>query len=199
MSGFSTDGIILKRIEYGDNDLIVTYFTTAMGRISVIAKNARKSVKRFAGALEPFSVMNLECTWPRRKNALPMLNLVDLCHPFAKIRTSVVKTGYACYWLELINFSTEEGKQQEDLYNLLFYVLKSLDQGTMDKEILSLLFQIRFMNLSGLAPDLSSCGNCSTALDDIVQQRVFFDFSQGSLVCDRCRRASRLGAESTLR
>ncbi|MDY0374987.1 MAG: DNA repair protein RecO [Desulfobacterium sp.] len=195
MSGFSTDGIILKRIEYGDNDLIVTYFTTAMGRISVIAKNARKSVKRFAGALEPFSVMNLECTWPRRKDALPLLNLVDLCHPFAKIRTSVVKTGYACYWLELINFSTEEGKQQEELYNLLFYVLKALDQSTMDKEILSLLFQIRFMNLSGLAPDLSSCGNCSTALDDIVQQRVFFDFSQGSLVCDRCRRAGRLGAE----
>ncbi|MDY0220153.1 MAG: DNA repair protein RecO [Desulfobacterium sp.] len=195
MSGFSTDGIILKRIEYGDNDLIVTYFTTAMGRISVIAKNARKSVKRFAGALEPFSVMNLECTWPRRKNALPMLNLVDLCHPFAKIRTSVVKTGYACYWLELINFSTEEGKQQEDLYNLLFYVLKALDQGSMEKEILSLLFQIRFMNLSGLAPDLTSCGNCSTALDGIAQQRVFFDFSKGSLVCDRCRRADRQSAQ----
>ena len=189
MSGFSTDGIVLKRIEYGDNDLIVTYFTTAMGRISVIAKNARKSVKRFAGALEPFSVMNLECTWPKRKNALPMLNLVDLCHPFAKIRTSVVKTGYACYWLELINFSTEEGRQQQELYDLLFYVLRALDQGTMDKEILSLLFQIRFMNLSGLAPDLTSCGTCSTALDEIDQQRIFFDFFQGNLVCDRCRRA----------
>lgn len=190
MVGFSTDGILLKRIEYGDNDLIVTFFTTSMGRISVIAKNAKKSVKRFAGALEPFSVMNLECTWPRQKNALPMLNAVDLCYPFAKIRTNTIKTGYACYWLELINSSMEEGKKQEGLYDLLFYVLQALDSGSMEKEILSLLFQMRFMNLSGLSPDLTCCGTCSTPLDDIVQNRVTFDFAQGNLVCDRCAKGT---------
>lgn len=190
MSGFSTDGIVLKRIEYGDNDLIVTFFTTTMGRISVIAKNAKKSVKRFAGALEPFSVMNLECTWPRRKNALPLLNAVDLSHPFAKIRTQTAKTGYACYWLELINSSIEEGKHQGELYDLLFFVLQALDAGTMDKEVLSLLFQIRFMNLSGLCPDLTSCGTCSTPLDGMAQHRILFDFKQGCLVCDQCAKGS---------
>ncbi|MCP4118603.1 MAG: DNA repair protein RecO [Desulfobacteraceae bacterium] len=186
MAGFSTDGILLKRIEYGDYDLIVTFFTVSMGRISVIAKNAKKSVKRFAGALEPFSAMNLECTWPKRKNTLPILNSVELSNPFAKIRTDTAKTGYACYWLELVNSWMEEGKAQAGLYELLYYVLAALDSGTMDKEILSLLFQIRFMNLSGFTPDLTCCGTCATPLDEIRQQRITFDFAEGRLVCARC-------------
>ena len=186
MAGFSTDGIVLKRIDYGDHDLIVTFFTVSMGRISVMAKNAKKSVKRFAGALEPFSAMNLECTWPKRKNTLPILNNVELSNPFSKIRTNTAKTGYACYWLELVNAWMEEGKTQAGLYELLYYVLAALDSGTMEKEILSLLFQIRFMNLSGFTPDLTCCGTCATPLDEIRQQRITFDFAEGQLVCGRC-------------
>jgi len=190
MVDFSTDGILLKRIDYGEHDLIVTFFTTSMGRISVIAKNAKKSVKRFAGALEPFSAMNLECTLPKRKNLMPVLNNVDLSNPFSKIRTNTASTGYACYWLELVNSWMEEGKGQAGLYDLLFYVLSALDSGFMEKQVLSLLFQIRFMNLSGFSPDFTSCGCCSTSLDEIDQQRITFDFNEGRLVCDKCGKNS---------
>ncbi len=186
ISRFSSDAILLKRVEYGDYDLIITFFTRSMGRISVIAKNAKKSVKRFAGALDPFSVMNICCTIPKRQNALPVLCSVDLDDSFAKIRTDTAMTGYAFYWVEIVNSWMEEGRAQQPLYELLLYVLDALNSGSMEKEVLSLLFQIRFMTMSGFDPNFSMCGKCSTPLDEINQHRIVFDFAEGKFICDKC-------------
>ncbi len=186
MSSFSTEGILLKRIEFGDHDLIVTYFTCSMGRISVLAKNAKKSMKRFAGVLDPFSAMGIECSQGKRKNTLPILCSVDLNNPFANIRTDVLKTGYASYWMELIHSWVEEGKAHKALYDLLFYVLDALNTDSVPKEVLSLFFQIRFITLSGFTPDFLTCGSCSTPLDDILQDQIFFDLINGRLACKCC-------------
>ena len=186
MSPFSTDAILLRRTEYGDHDLIITYFTRSMGRLSVMAKNAKKSVKRFAGALDPFTVMTIHCTWPKRKNRMPILNSVDLETAFARIRTNAVHTCYASYWMELVNRWMEEGRADELLYDLMFHVLNGLDSGSVDPRVLSLLFQIRFMGLSGFTPNLSACGSCGIPLDDIAQGRITFDLTEGVLICNNC-------------
>ncbi|MBF0389163.1 MAG: DNA repair protein RecO [Desulfamplus sp.] len=187
MSSFSTDAILLKRTEYGDYDLIITYFTRLMGRVSVIAKNAKKSVRRFAGALDPFIAMAIECSMPKRAGSLAVLNSVDIENPFANIRTSTVKTGYASYWIEIINSWMEEGKPDEPLYELIFYVLDSLNTGKVPMEVLSLLFQVRFMRISGFTPNLIGCNQCGLMIDEIDQNMITFDLSAGGLVCDRCR------------
>ncbi len=187
---FSSDAILLKKMEYGDYDLILTFFTRSMGRISVIAKNAKKSIKRFAGALDPFSVMNICCTRPKRRNSMPVLCSVDLDDSFAKIRMDTAMTGYAFYWVEIVNSWMEEGRAQQPIYELLLYVLASLNSGLMEKEVLSLLFQIRFMTMSGFGPNLSRCGTCSTPLDEIYQDRIVFDFSEGKFICDKCGKNS---------
>lgn len=177
----------MRRIEYGDHDLIITYFTREMGRLSVMAKNARKSVKRFAGALDPFSMMQINCTWPKRKNRMPILNHVDLETAFARIRTNAVHTGYASYWMEMVNAWMEEGRRDDPLFELMAHVLDALDRRTMPAPVLSLLFQIRFMCLAGFSPNLIACGECETPIDDIHQERVHFDVAGGRLVCERCR------------
>ncbi|MBF0112085.1 MAG: DNA repair protein RecO [Desulfamplus sp.] len=192
MSSFSTDAILLKRTEYGDYDLIITYFTRLMGRVSVIAKNAKKSVRRFAGALDPFIAMAIECSMPKRAGSLAVLNSVDIENPFANIRTSTVKTGYASYWIEIINSWMEEGKPDEPLYELIFYVLDSLNTGKVPMEVLSLLFQVRFMRISGFTPNLIGCNQCGLMIDEIDQNMITFDLSAGGLVCDRCRSTSSL-------
>ncbi|RPJ79366.1 MAG: DNA repair protein RecO, partial [Deltaproteobacteria bacterium] len=59
MSDFSTRAIILRRIDHGDYDLIVTLMTKEYGKLSLIAKNAKKSIKRFSGVLELFSALDI--------------------------------------------------------------------------------------------------------------------------------------------
>jgi len=187
MSDFCTDAILLRKIEYGDHDYIITFLTRSRGKICVIAKNAKKSVKRFSGALDLFSVNHIQCTFPKKnKDSLIILAQTDLENGFVNIRYNVFKTTYACYWVELIYLWLEEGKKQTQLYDLLFFVLDMLNQSDIKMEVLSLLFQIRFMRISGFSPNIEFCDNCNTPVDDIQQKRVQFDFKEGKIVCDNC-------------
>lgn len=176
---------MLRRTDFGDYDLIITFFTLNKGKISVIAKSAKKSVRRFSGILELFSVLDIVCSTGRRPG-LSVLQEAALKHPFAGIRKDVIKTAYASYWAELINEWMEMGEKQIQLYHLFQHVLCELDLGQIPDKALSIQFQIRFIAMSGLCPDLSICSICKTRLEKIKKNEVVFDLQKGGLVCEKC-------------
>ena len=198
MSGFSSSAIILRRMDYSDYDVIVEFFTQKQGRITAVAKNAKKSKKRFAGVLELFSRVEAVFTYPRTRSGLPLVTEVFLTHPFPGIRTDIVKTAYAAYWAEMISRSSEAAARQAGVFTLLHYVLDALDQGREGEDKLSLLFQIRFMSLIGLAPNVGSCCVCQEPIETLLQDRFFFDITGGGVVCKKCRAFSSGGDGKTV-
>lgn len=187
MPGFSTDAILLKKIEYGDHDFIISFLTKSNGKISAIAINAKKSIKRFSGALDLFSVNHILCTFPKKnKDGLIILSQADIENGFVNIRYDVLKTAYASYWVEMTSLWLEEDKVSPDVYDLLFFSLDALNKDSLAKEVLSLLFQIRFMRLSGLSPNIEICDTCETPIDLIEQKKIRFDFSDGKIICQNC-------------
>jgi len=188
MGDFSTDAILLRKIEYGDHDLIITFLTRDKGKISVMAKNAKKSVRRFSGAMDLFSVNHIQCAFPK-KNRDAMINLCQtvLENGFSHIRYDVVNTAYASYWTEIVTQWLEERKAQPDIFELLYTALEMVDDGFIRTEVISLLFQIRFMRLSGFSPGLDQCDTCLTSLEGIDSARLWFDFKAGRVVCPQCK------------
>ncbi len=184
MSTISTSGILLRRIEYGEHDLIVTLLTLDYGKVTMMAKYARKSKKRFSGTLELFSEMTLVAALPR-KGGLPVMKEASLKQPFASIRGDPLKTAYASYWTELVFAWLEEGKPQTKIYQLLRYSLKALDTGE-NPEITSIVFQLYFLGLSGLSPNLRQCSSCRKDLEKLRGGRFGFDLAKGGLVCQGC-------------
>ncbi|WP_321491948.1 DNA repair protein RecO [uncultured Desulfobacter sp.] len=184
---FNTEAILLRKIEYGDHDLIITFLTRDRGKISVMAKNAKKSVRRFSGAMDLFSVNHIQCSFPK-KNRDAMINLCQtvLENGFSQIRYDVVNTAYASYWTEIVTQWLEEGKAQPEIFELLYTALEMVDKGLIPTEVISLLFQIRFMRLSGFSPGLDQCDDCSTGIEGIDSARVWFDFKAGRVVCPKC-------------
>lgn len=185
MSSFSTPAIVLRRIDYGEYDVVITLFTLSKGKISVIAKSAKKSKKRFAGILELFSILDVVCNVGQRKG-LPVLQEATLKYPFFDIRSSTLKTAYASYWAELINAWMENGQKQVQLYQLFQYVLRELDACRTSEAALSILFQIKFMAESGLSPNLRQCSVCGTEIEKIKETRVKFDLAKGGILCGGC-------------
>lgn len=181
---FSTPGILLRRVEYGDHDLILTLLTRERGKLAVIAKNAKKSARRFAGRLELFSAVSAHCS-TGRKGGLPVLQEAELIHPHAGIRTSMLKTAFASYWSELVNLGTEEGQPVDGLYDLLDFMLDALAEDLLPDAQLSILFQMRFLLLSGLCPNLKGCCTCRTDLEQMPRRGAVFDLHRGGLACDR--------------
>ncbi len=184
---FATPAILLRRQDYGDHDVIATFMTLKRGKISVIAKNAKKSRKRFAGVLEPFSGLHMVCSTGR---GLAVLREAELETPFDHIREDIKKTAYAGYWAELLIQWLEEGQSQTGLYYLLQHVFGALhdsnSNGALNIESLSVLFQMRFMDLAGYSPNLSECGICRIGIDHMHCNPIAFDLPKGALVCEKC-------------
>ncbi|PIE63625.1 MAG: DNA repair protein RecO [Desulfobacterales bacterium] len=185
---FSTKAILLRKIEYGDHDYIITFLTQSHGKMSVMAKNAKKSVQRFSGALDLFSLNHIQCAFPKRnKNSMVMLTQAEPENAFVEIRFDLVKVTYASYWCEILYLWMEEGRIQEDLYELLYFCLDMLSRSAIEPGVLSLFFQIRFMAISGFSPNMEGCEQCKTPLDRICEQQLWFDCKEGRIICESCR------------
>ena len=151
----------------------------------MIAKSAKKSTKRFAGILELFSLIEVVGNTSRGRG-LPVLQEAILQSPFSTIRDDIKKTAYASYWCELLNKWMEENRKQVQLFYLLQHVLSQLDRGTTVATELSILFQMRLLDLSGHGPNLTRCARCQKQLEMIHHQRVVFDIAKGGILCDEC-------------
>lgn len=192
MPAEATHAIVLRRVEYGDYDLIITLFTPDQGKVSVIAKSAKKSTKRFPGILELFARLEVVIRRGRRKGGLAVLQEASLTAAFFHIRESILKTAYASYWAELINIWLEEGQPQPTLYRLLAFVLTELDAQRMAPEVLSLIFQLRLLALAGFRPNLTHCTLCRCDPTCKLENRVYASLSKGGIVCCDCVQQDRL-------
>jgi DNA repair protein RecO (recombination protein O) len=185
MPVFTTPAVLLRKLEYGDFDLILTLLSLQRGKISLIAKSAKKSTKRFAGILELFSLMEVVASAGRGRG-LPVLQEATLISPFSTIRNDINKTAYASYWCELINNWVEENQKQEQLFYLLKHVLNELDRGESKAAQISILFQMKLLHLTGHGPNLKQCGRCRKNLEIILPTQIVFDIAKGTILCDAC-------------
>lgn len=185
MPVFSTPAIILRKVEYGDFDLIITFFSLTRGKVSLIAKSAKKSTKRFAGILELFCELQITGS-ARRGRGLPVLQEAALKQPFSSIRADITKTAYASYWAELVCRWMEEKVKHAQLYHLLAYVLGELNASTSTPAALSVLFQMRLLTISGHRPNLAHCGGCRRAMETVAGDTFVVDVAKGGILCGQC-------------
>lgn len=185
MQHLSSPAIVLRTIQHGDNDKILTFFTLDQGKVSLIAKGAQRSTKRFAGVLELFSAIHL--VWTSRKPpGLPFLQEASIIHPFDQIRTCIRRTTHASCWCEMVHQWMEEGQAHPDLFQLLKGLLDRLNVQALPAEILHIAFQLRFMALNGFKPDLDACSRCGVPLDGMAGSMVAFHVRKGGLLCQAC-------------
>ena len=185
MPVFTTPAVLLRRLDYGDFDLILTFLSLQQGKISLIAKSAKKSTKRFAGILELFSLIEVVASTGRGRG-LAVLQEATLIAPFSTIRNDISKTAYASYWCELINNWVEENQKEVRLFYLLKHALNQLDSGESTAAQISILFQMKLLHLTGHGPNLEHCGRCRKSLEIIQSNQVVFDVAKGAILCDGC-------------
>src|SRR5262249_2893742 len=52
---YGSEAVILRRIDFGEADRILTLFTPTYGKVRAVAKGVRRTTSRLAGHLEPFT------------------------------------------------------------------------------------------------------------------------------------------------
>lgn len=174
------EALVLRHIDYGESDRILTLFTAEYGLQKGFAKAARKSRKRFGATLEPFTQAIFQ--WKKGRGAFWLLQDAELLTSRFGLRNNLKCLALASYGVELVTLLLEEGEAHQLIYELLCSFLDYLDQGG-DGSIAKLLFELRLIYQLGYMPHLLHCSECLKIFD---HELIRFDANRGGSLCLDC-------------
>lgn len=130
MGSYKTEGIILKRTNFGEADRILTIYTKHFGKISVLAKGIRKPTSKKSPSLELFNWVKILAS--RGKN-LDIISECQTVRTFKYWRKDLKKVGLAFHFCELVERLTAENVKNRQIFNLLAGSLLGLEKAKSDR------------------------------------------------------------------
>lgn len=144
MRDFKTEGIILKRRNFGEADRILTVFTLARGKISIIAKGVRRITSRRAGNVELLNRVQMHLY---KAKGLPILTEAESLDTFQKIKEDLILSTYAYHIIELVDKLTAENQENRMLYEHLVNILQRIER--KPRQILVRAFEAKTLSYLG--------------------------------------------------
>jgi len=174
--------IVLRAVDYGEADRVVTLLTRERGKLAAFARGAKRSRKRFGGALEPFTLLSAELK-ERRGAELWTLESVQPERAFGEIRGDLARIACAAHACEVARALVRDAEPHPELFDLLAAYLARLDAAPADPATLRAV-QLGILRAAGLAPRLDACARCGGPLPEGGRLRL--DPAEGGLVCGAC-------------
>ncbi|MDO8947162.1 MAG: DNA repair protein RecO [Desulfocapsaceae bacterium] len=175
--------IVLDCQDHGESDQIVTFYCQNIGRMTGIAKGAKRSQKRFVNKLELFSLLSIRYTESRSGN-LAFINEAELVESFIRLRQSMSLYLAATVVRELTLVATRDLEGDDGFFSLLQWGLQALDSRRPALTVL-VFFQIKFYEQIGYRPNLGCCVHCNQPFN--ATQEYGFDSRAGGIVCRGCQ------------
>jgi DNA repair protein RecO (recombination protein O) len=188
----STPAIVLGAVNYADADRIVTLFGRDTGKLSALARAARKSQRRFAGGLGLGSV-GTAALKQRPASELATLERFDTTETFPSLGADVARMAHGAYVVELTGKLCAPHQVEAAVYDVLLAFLRSLDRDGASAERLR-VFELSLLRTLGLGPVLDSCAVCAGARfagRDVAEVGFRWDPDLGGAVCLACARGGR--------
>jgi DNA repair protein RecO (recombination protein O) len=185
-----SEALVLRAVDFGESDRIVHLLVPDVGRLTAIAKGARRSVRRFPGTLDFFNLLRVHVE-RRRPHAMARLEQASLLRSFPAMRADPTRFAMGCYLLELLDRLAPEGGARADMRRLFAFALDALraaSERPVDPALRTLL-ELHALQALGLRPELRSCVRCAR---DVGEQggEVRFHVADGGALCGRCAPAA---------
>ncbi len=179
---FRVEAIVLRHIDWGEADRILTIFSLEMGKLRLLAKGVRKPRSRKAGHLEPFTRVSLQLA---RARDFPIITQAETLEAYPPLREDLLMPSYAAYVVELLDRFTYEEGENRGLYRLMASTLSRLSAGH-NPDLVIHFYELRLLDLVGFRPHLFHCANCGR---EIQAQDQFFSPVHGGVLCPDCGRS----------
>ncbi|HLV66688.1 MAG TPA: DNA repair protein RecO [Polyangiaceae bacterium] len=180
-----TSALVLRRVEFGEADLVLSLFTESLGRISALARAARKSRKRFAGSLEPFFTVRVRLDEPR-SGELFVLREAVLVRPRTGLLGELRRleaAGRALAWTrQAAPVRTPEPEAWAILEQLLDRLAAEPAERAPEVELAEA--GLLLLGAFGWALELERCVRCGKPCPE--DRAASADATRGGLVCRAC-------------
>ncbi len=187
MAIHTTDAIVLRKQDVRETSLSVVFYTEGFGKIKGLIKGVRGPRGLQGYQVQVFTLSRVVFYDPRR-SGIHTVSQCDLLDFFESIRADLLRTSYACYFIELVDALTAEKDENEGIYRLLLNSLKLLESGASPKRVGRIL-EIKLLSLSGLMPRLDKCVLCNAPIDinkETRSEKARFSYKSGGLICSGC-------------
>lgn len=181
LAGVRSEAILLRRTDYGDADRVVMLLTAERGRVSLLARSARSSRKRFGAALEPFQV--IEVAFAEGPGELGTLREARVLRAFASLTADLTRMTVAGEAIERLRGVLPEHHPEPRALTALADLFTLLDEGR-DVETAAVRFELRALAVLGHAPLLTACVACGRPLEP--GRTALFSGGRGGVVCRAC-------------
>lgn len=177
---FSTNGLIVKESNTGENDRIITVVTADRGLVRAFATGTRRiGSKNFSGTgLLCYS--NL--TFNQKKDTYKVQEATPI-EVFFSLRSDIEKMALAQYFCELCLAIVPEEEPAEPYLKIVLNSLSFLADGKRDFYLLKAITELRMLTIAGYMPDLVACTDCGA----FAEEDMFFDPYSGLLYCNAHR------------
>ena len=175
-----TEVVIIGSMNLGEADKLVTFFSLERGKLRGVAKNARKSFRRFGAGLELFTHARLQL-YEKEHQELIRVESADIISQHFEMTANLDRMAAGSVIVELVREIAPEGERNTHAFLLLAHILHLLNEG-VDPLFLLRVFEIRFLSLLGFQAKLDKCISCGCAAE---RQMVFFGL-KGGVLCPDC-------------
>src|ERR1700742_4161984 len=179
-----TDAIVLRSIRYGEADRILHLYTPYRGRVSAIAKGARRARSRFGARLEPF--FHVRAVLHEGRSELLTVTGVDTIAAHAGLRDHAATLDAAARACDAVTRLFETADPHPEVFVLLANQLGllSADPARAVPET-GLAFRLKLLLAAGILPHLGACAGCGES-----EHLQGFSAAAGGVVCGSCEAAA---------
>jgi DNA repair protein RecO (recombination protein O) len=195
-----TIGFILRAIKFRESDLILTVLSRDYGKISLIAKGARRTESKFGAALDLLTLSEL--VFYDAEN-LKLLKEASTLEDYRALKGDYDRLTLALQTAHLLNQLVEEHHPDRAVFEFFKDFLEALGS-LRDLDLAALAVKLKLTRALGIAPRMSSCaragpGCTKLRLTFTVPSRrlgttnspdeVWFSPQSGGFVCEACHQA----------
>ena len=186
MAQIVTHAIVLRRVNYRENDRMVTLFSPTMGRVDALCRGCRRQKSPLLAASELFCAGEYVLYQQRDKMTVTGCTVTDTYYP---LREDFERLAHGMYALELCAAGIQPAQENERLFLLLLRSLAHLSYGQAEPRRVTVVFLMGMMSLLGFRPQVGRCCQCSRNIelpeDDSVLAAAFSP-EAGGVLCPHC-------------
>lgn len=170
-------GLVLRRTEYNDTDVLLTILTRDQGKLTAKARGLRRKNSPLTAQCQLLSFAEFTLFEYRGMYTINEAASIELFHP---LRRDIVKLSLATYFAQVAETVSQEDLPSPELQSLVLNCLYALCSLPEPETKIKAVFELRCACIAGYFPDVIGCFSCGS------EQPDYFDLPAGHLVCAEC-------------
>ncbi len=174
--------IVIKEVTYKDNDKIITLITDSLGKISCIARGAKKTNSHLLASSQ-YLVYSEFVLY--KSKSFYYVNSAEVINTFYKLRMDFDKLESIFELTRIINNVTDENQDTNEILRLFLNTIYVMDK-TDNKEKIKVImatFKIKLFQLLGFSPKIDKCVSC---LKNLYEDECYYDYVSNNFYCLNC-------------